>query len=374
MPRRMVLVAADGTSPVLDEVAAHDEAQLQQRLTANPDVIPIEEFGWTGPLMVIGRETMLPSGAVDLIGVARSGEILIAEFKTGPQNPDFRHALAQAVDYGADIWGMSLDEFDAAVAARYFASSFCSPNSPAKGCTSLLEAAEKTWGDTWTEEERVGFVERVAGALSAGTLHFAVVAQRFTAAMERTVEYLNSTAIARFYLVELIRFSNGAIDAFEARTVLKPSPAKRPPSANYRDAEAFLAAEPDEVRRDRLERFLVFCTGINLVVFWGTRGISIKVPTPDDAPPLSIAWVHPTGVTGWGGLSGLALGYDHNSAAQHPSMATSLESYVSSVKALPGAKLAGAKHLTAAVFDAVAEAANMDHIENLLTVIAADAS
>jgi len=40
----------------------------------------------------------------------------LAEFKTGPQNPDFRHALAQAVDYGADLWGMTPDEFDATVA------------------------------------------------------------------------------------------------------------------------------------------------------------------------------------------------------------------------------------------------------------------
>ena len=136
MPRRMVLVTADGATPVLNEVAAHDEAQLQQRLTANPDVIPIEEFGWTGPLMVVGRETVLPSGSVDLIGVARSGEILIAEFKIGPKNPDFRHALAQAVDYGADIWRMSMDEFDAAVVSRYFNGPYCPSGSPTKGCSS----------------------------------------------------------------------------------------------------------------------------------------------------------------------------------------------------------------------------------------------
>ena len=53
---------------------------------------------------------------------SRAGEILIAEFKTGPQNPDFRHALAQAIDSGADLWGMSPEEFEATVAARYFAS------------------------------------------------------------------------------------------------------------------------------------------------------------------------------------------------------------------------------------------------------------
>jgi hypothetical protein len=365
----MVLATADGATPVLNEVAAHDEAQLQQRLTANPDVIPIEEFGWTGPLMVVGRETVLPSGSVDLIGVARSGEILIAEFKIGPKNPDFRHALAQAVDYGADIWRMSMDEFDAAVVSRYFNGPYCPTGSPTKGCSSLLDAAEKVWGDDWTEEERISFVERVAEALRSGVLHFAVVAQRFTAAMERTVEYMNATATARFYLVELIRFSNGDIDAFEARTVLKPALAKQPTSASYGNAAAFLAAEQDATRRDRLERFFEFCAGINLVVFWGTKGISIKVPTPDDAPPLSIAWVHPTGVTGWGGLSGLALGFDHNSAAQHPSMGSALSAYVAGVRNLPGGRAATAKHLTASVFDSEAEAQNMEDITNLITVL-----
>jgi hypothetical protein len=188
--------------------------------------------------------------------------------------------------------------------------------------------------------------------------------------MERTVEYLNSTATARFYLVELIRFSDGAIDAFEARTVLKPSPVKRTNGASYRDAAAFLVAEPDEVRRRRFEKFLEFCTGIKLVIFWGTKGISIKVPTSDDAPPLSIAWVHPTGITGWEGLSGLALGYDHNSAAQHPSMTAALDTYIRKVQNLAAGTIATAKHLTAATFDANAEAANMDEIENLLTVLA----
>lgn len=84
MPRKMVIVAGDGSTPVLAEVEAHDEQQLQARLTENPDLIPIEEWGWSGPLMVVGRETSLPSGAPDLVAIARSGEVLVAEFKTGP--------------------------------------------------------------------------------------------------------------------------------------------------------------------------------------------------------------------------------------------------------------------------------------------------
>ena len=273
MPRRMVLVGKDGASPVLEEVAAHDELQLQARLARNPDLIPIEEFGWSGPLLVVGRETTLPSGSVDLIGVARGGEVLVAEFKTGTQNPDFRHALAQAVDYGADLWGMSPDEFDATVAARYFASSHCPSNSPTKGCMSLFGAPEKVWGPSWADEERDQFLVSLTGALAEGRFHYAVVAQRFTPAMERTAAYLNSiVGGARFYLVELIRFSNGQVDAFEARTVLKPPLRKTATgvSPTKLTSATFLASEPDPERRARLENFLDLCTGLGLSVFWGT--------------------------------------------------------------------------------------------------------
>jgi RecB family endonuclease NucS len=43
----------------------------------------------------VGRETRLASGAIDLLSLSKSAELIIIEFKTGPQNPDLRHALAQ---------------------------------------------------------------------------------------------------------------------------------------------------------------------------------------------------------------------------------------------------------------------------------------
>ena len=110
MARKIVVQAADGSSPVLEETAARDEEQLQELLKDNPDLLPVEEFGMTSPVLVVGRETSLPSGAVDLVVLARSGELLIIEFKTGPQNTDFRHSLAQLLDYGSDLWSMSYED------------------------------------------------------------------------------------------------------------------------------------------------------------------------------------------------------------------------------------------------------------------------
>lgn len=124
MPRKMIVRTGQASSPLVEGTAENEE-QLQELVKDNPDLLPIEEFGMSGPLMVIGRETTLPSGAVDLVALARSGEILIIEFKTGPQNTDFRSAIAQLLDYGSDTWGMSFDEFEGTVPARYFASNRC---------------------------------------------------------------------------------------------------------------------------------------------------------------------------------------------------------------------------------------------------------
>src|SRR5205807_6947630 len=87
VPRKMVIVRPGQPSTVLEEVAAHDEAQLQERLKQDPDLLPIEEFGLTAPLLVVGRETALPSGSVDLMGLSREGDLVVVEFKVGPQNP-----------------------------------------------------------------------------------------------------------------------------------------------------------------------------------------------------------------------------------------------------------------------------------------------
>src|SRR5438270_4542851 len=119
MARKIVLTVGDSNSPMLlTESQAKDELQLQEMMKANPDLLPIDEFGMTGPLMVVGRETNLPSGAVDLVAMARTGELLVVEFKTGPSNPDFRAVVAQLVDYGSDLWGMTLEQFEQVPTAR----------------------------------------------------------------------------------------------------------------------------------------------------------------------------------------------------------------------------------------------------------------
>lgn len=337
MARKIVVRRKDGSGSILTEVLAEDEAQLQEIVKENPDLLPVDEFGMTSPLMVVGRETTLSSGYVDLVCLSRDGDLLLVEFKTGPQNSDFRHVLAQLLDYGSDLWRMLYEEFESTVANRYFSSSYCQDDRLQKKA-SLDEAAHAIWPDL-SEEETALFRERLAQQLSSGGFHYVVVAQRFTTTMEQTVEYLNATmSAARFYAVELVRFAADGISAFESRMVLKPElKSSGSGQALPKNKLQFLEQIEDDTYRETLRELLEVCSGLGLRFSWGTAGTSIRVPIPNRKNPLSVAWLFPPGVSGWMGLLDLTLGLSDD-AGEMPLVTSALEDYVEKVAALSGVK------------------------------------
>ena len=173
MPRQILVQHDDGSAPILTETLADSEAQLQALIKDNPDLLPMEDLGFSSPFMVAGRETSLASGAVDLVGMTRSGELLLIEFKTGPQNADFRHSLAQLLDYGSDLWGMSYEEFKSTVAVRYFNGDRCR-DPKLQGKSSVQSAALATW--TGMTEETVQVLrDRVNQQLASGSFEYILV-------------------------------------------------------------------------------------------------------------------------------------------------------------------------------------------------------
>ena len=331
----------DGSSPILTEVLANDEAQLQELMKENPDLLPIEEFGMSAPMMVVGRETALPSGSVDLIGISRGGDLLLIEFKTGPQNSDFRHVLAQLLDYGSDLWRMSYKEFENMVPKRYFSSDRCH-DARLRGRDTIDEAALTVWPDL-TEEEMELFRDQLMRQLDSGAFHYVVVAQSFTPTMEQTIEYLNATmSNARFYVVELVRFAADSLSAFESRTVLKP-PSQTQSSKSSRvinDEGRFLEQINDDAYREAIQEFLEVCHGLSLRFSWGTAGTSIRLPVPNYSKPISIGWLFPPGVSGWMGLTDLTLGFAITEDEYAPSTVSALNDYVAKIASLPGAETA----------------------------------
>lgn len=340
----MVVESGDNHT-LLSETLADSEEQLQELVKENPDLIPVEEFGMSGPVMVVGRETGLASGAVDLVVLARSGDLLLIEFKTGPQNSDFRAALAQLLDYGADTWQMSYEEFEQAVAVRYFSSERCRDRA-IKGKRSLEEAARATWADI-SEDELASLRERLTKQLTSGSVHYVLIAQRFTQTMETTMDYLNTiTPTVNFWAVELVRFTGDGVSAFESRTLLKP-PKPTTSSAGRIDEDKLLEKVDDTAYRDTIRELLGAFSGFDLKLEWGSSGVSIRLPTSDRPEPLTVAWLFPPNVSGWMGLTDLTLGIDPGSAAATPSVTSALKEYLERAGRLAGIEPTSAGSLNA---------------------------
>src|SRR5690606_13953274 len=98
---------------------------------------------------------------------------------------DFRHALAQVVDYGSDLWRMTIDEFDRGVVQRYLRSSHADPS---VGQARSLD--EMLTGSPWQlpPEGREALVARLTDVLTTGDFTFVVAAQRFTPTMATTLD------------------------------------------------------------------------------------------------------------------------------------------------------------------------------------------
>ena len=221
MPRKILVVSGAGNSVDFVEVPADNEHELQQIMLVHPQLVPATDLGLEDDLLVIGRETALASGSIDLLCISSSGEVVIIEFKTGPKNPDFRHALAQVIDYGSDIWRLSdWREFDQGLVHRYLNGSRV--DAAYKGCDGLEAAAKKAW--SLDDQQWQALISRLDNVLATGDFHFVVAAQRFTDAMKGSVDYLNETTrMGRYFLVELIRLDGQGQKAYAAQVVQRPN-------------------------------------------------------------------------------------------------------------------------------------------------------
>jgi hypothetical protein len=365
---RKVLVAQGGSTFDLIEAPAENEHHLQEVMKNSPTLLPVDDLGITGPLLVVGREASVASGSIDLVGAVPSGDLVLVEFKTGPQNPDFRHALAQLIDYGSDLWGMSVEEFDKGIVQRYLEGPHCPP--AWKACQTLAGLAGQAWpADDFDPGE---FTDRLAKVLSDGDFHYVVAAQKFTRQMTRTLEYLNTvTQAGHYHLVQMIQFSGPDMTAYAAQSITSPTAPRRAAAGSGASEASFLAALDDDAYRQALSDIFDSCRTLGLTFEWGTKGSSIRIATPDRSEPLSIGWIFPAGAS-WLGLTHLTLGYDRSSARHTPSVAGALGAYLERVAQIPGATAVTSKGLKAYTWTPPqATAAKTQIIEALETLVTA---
>jgi hypothetical protein len=340
----------------------------------NPSLLPVDDLGISGPMLVVGRETVLPSGSIDLIGVVPSGDVVLIEFKTGPQNPDFRHALAQLIDYASDLWGTSVADFDEGVVQRYAASRWCPPEF--RSAPTLQAMAALAWEGQEIDWDR--FTQRLSDVLTSGDFQLVVAAQRFTPQMLKSLEYLNEMARwGRYHLVQVVHLSADGSSAYSAQAVTSPTTSRRTTSASTTSEAEFLAGVGAGPYREALEEIFSTCRTLGFSFEWGSKGTSIRLATPDRSEPLSIGWAFPAG-RNWYGLRHFSLGFDSASAQQTPSVLPALEAYVSRLRAIPGGTPVTGKSLRAWTWGPehvpVVSASLIDALESLVAEAGGDQS
>ena len=325
-----------------------------------------------GPAVVVGRESSLDSGRVDLVLLGNGGDLALVEFKTGPQNPDFRECLAQLLDYGSDLWEMTLDDFESRVAQRYFNGPHCPRGTVSPGA-SLAEVLTTAWGTA--VEDAVDWRERLQAQLRDGSFHYITVAQRFTPQVLRTLQYLNSTMKApRFSAVELVRFAGKDHAAFEARFVAGAEPTKgaiRIAKTALAGVDDFLTAITDDDYRHHLQDLFDALAGMDgLTVFWGTTGCSLRVAVPNRSP-LSIGWVFPPGPPRWMGLTDLTLGWyeDGSGIVVSDSGTAALDSYLQELSTLGGSAKPRAAAIRGRTFTPAAVVQHTDELEEAIRTV-----
>lgn len=288
--KRKALLKAGNEFVVLEESEFEAETELQEALKRNPEVIPVADLD-LGEVAVVGKETGVPVGAIDLLLVDADGEVIIVETKLA-SNPELRRqVVAQVLDYGASLWrtAPTLKEFDRLV-LRYWHSDACE-DERLKQAGSLREGLEPVFKEIAGEEwDYGGFESTLSDNLAQGRHVLVVVA---TGLMDRLskdlLQYLNLCLDLPLYAVEIDVFETEGSQLLVPRGVRyrrKPPP---PPPTPRTNRAAFLAA-CTTLAASFFEKMLDEGEARRMIIYWGSVGFSVRMPLD---PPVTVMYGYP---------------------------------------------------------------------------------
>jgi hypothetical protein len=277
--KRKALLRDGEKFDVLEESEFEAEAALQEALKRNPEVIPVADLE-LAEIVVVGRETPVPAGAIDLLLVDAEGRVIILETKLS-RNPELRRqAVAQVLDYGASLWrsAPSLREFQALV-LRYWHSGACE-DERVKDAKSLREGLEAIFSESSEEDwDYDSFETALEENLANGQHVLLLVATGLMDTLSRhLLQYANVCLDLPLYGVAIDVFETEARQLIVPRGVRYTTPTKRPTTPRARtDRDTFLAA-CTPVGAFFFKEILEGAERRGMIVYWGKVGFSVRLP------------------------------------------------------------------------------------------------
>jgi hypothetical protein len=287
---RKALLKAGNDFVVLEESKFEAETQLQEALKLNPEVIPVSDLD-LAEVAVVGRETTVPAGAIDLLLVDAEGRVIIVETKLS-SNPELRRqVVAQVLDYGASLWrkAPTLKQFEELV-LRYWHSAACE-NDGLKEAATLREGLAPMFqgirGEEWDYDL---FESALSENISNGKHVLLVVASGLTDKLSRDLlQYVNVCLDLPLYAVEIDVFDTEGQQLIVPRGVKyggAPDGGSTRGRTNMRD---FLAA-CNPVAADFFKPLLQEARQRGMTVYWGSVGFSIRLPLD---PAVTLMYGYP---------------------------------------------------------------------------------
>ncbi len=291
MKRRALL--RDGEEfAVLEESDFDGETALQEALKRNPEAIPVADLE-LDDVIVVGREIPLPAGAIDLLLVDAQGRVLIVETKLS-HNPELRRkVVGQVLDYGASLWKTvpTSREFEK-LALRYWQSDSCE-DTRVKDASSLRDGVEpifkELYGEDWDYD---AFEAALDDNLANGQHVLLIVASGLMDGLSQDLlQYANICLGLPLYGVEITTFKMGDKELIVPRGVRhRGGGRERPRPTGGRVDRATLLTACTPLAATLFERMLNEAEERHMVLYWGTKGFSVRMPLE---PPVTVMYGYP---------------------------------------------------------------------------------
>ena len=174
---------------IVESVDFSAEKELQKLLAETPSLISINEIRENAsPLLVGVREVGLPgSGYTDLLAFNADGDIAVVECKLAANVEIKRKVIAQVLEYGAYLWGMTYDELNNLVYQRMN-----------KDLAALVGDASGDEG--WDEEQ---FRLNIQDNLTNGAFILVIAVDEMNDELTRTIRFLNACGNPSFAFTAL---------------------------------------------------------------------------------------------------------------------------------------------------------------------------
>jgi len=288
--KRKALLRAGDEFVVLEESRFEAETQLQEALKSNPEVIPVSDLD-LAEVVVVGRETSVPAGAIDLLLVDAEGRVIIVETKLS-RNPELRRqVVAQVLDYGASLWrtAPTLKQFEALV-LRYWQSDACQ-DQRVKDAATLREGLDPIFGETRGEQWDYDLFEStLSDNVSNGQHVLLVVASGLTDKLSRDLlEYVNLCLNLPLYAVEIDVFETKGQQLIVPRGVRYGRKIPSIPTRRPTNRTAFLAA-CESPASEFFARMLDEAGQKGMTIYWGSVGFSVRMPLE---PAVTVMYGYP---------------------------------------------------------------------------------